>query len=101
MLKQNKNGFLIFIILLLIPILMMTYDDLINIPSFGKKKENFVEERGPIVFYCKDCKEIVETECINEFKNIYKCAKCKGRNIAFGTQESIKEFYFTKGFRED
>lgn len=50
----------------------------------------------PIVFYCKDCKEIIKGEKIGA-KYLYKCPKCKGENVAFGTPKSIGNFYHLKG----
>ena len=50
----------------------------------------------PIVFYCKDCRAITKGEKIG-VKYVYKCATCKGENIAFGTPKSISNFYHLKG----
>ena len=73
---------------------MTAYNDLVNVPSFGKRRENdFKEERGPIVFYCRDCRKKVETTRLNPNKYLYECNECKGRNIALGTDASIDEFY--------
>lgn len=73
---------------------MLSYNDLVNVPSFGKKKENFTEDRWPVTFYCKDCKEIVSVELANtEKKHVYKCKKCNWTNVAIWTEETIKEFY--------
>lgn len=69
------------------------YNDLINVPSFWKKKENFRQERWEILFYCRDCKKIVEVKRVDPKKYLYKCKECKGKDISIGTEESIKEFY--------
>ncbi len=47
---------------------------------------------GEIIFYCKDCEEIVETSRIGE-KHVYKCRKCGTKNVAFGTKRSIYGFF--------
>ncbi|MDD4151422.1 MAG: hypothetical protein PHR68_02300 [Candidatus Gracilibacteria bacterium] len=75
---------------------MPNYNDLINIEEFGEKKESFTEERGEVSFYCKDCKEIVETERLNPNKYEYKCKKCSGKNIVIGTLEGLKSNYRIK-----
>ena len=51
-----------------------------------------VKEENPIIFYCKDCEEIVE---VNKFGNkyVYKCKKCGTKNVAFGTKQSIYGFF--------
>lgn len=48
--------------------------------------------RGKIVFYCKACKKIVDAERIGK-KYQYKCPLCKGTEVAFGTEMSIKSVY--------
>ena len=45
-----------------------------------------------IIFYCKDCEEIVDTEKVGG-KYVYKCKKCGTKNVAFGTVKSIKNFF--------
>ena len=45
-----------------------------------------------IVFYCKDCGEIVETNRAGR-KYVYMCKKCGTKNVAFGTEESIYGFF--------
>ncbi|MDX9970301.1 MAG: hypothetical protein RBS56_00130 [Candidatus Gracilibacteria bacterium] len=52
-----------------------------------------VQEKEPvIVFYCKDCQEIVKTHKVGS-KYVYKCAKCGTKNVAFGTKKSISNFF--------
>ncbi len=50
------------------------------------------EEEKAIIFYCKDCEEIVD---VNRFgkKYVYKCKKCGTKNVAFGTRSSIYGFF--------
>lgn len=45
-----------------------------------------------LVFYCKNCEEIVEAkQTKKKFKFI--CPKCGKHEIAFGTEESIHNYY--------
>lgn len=45
-----------------------------------------------IVFYCKDCEKIVEGMKVGR-KYVYRCPVCKTKNVAFGTEKSIRSFY--------
>lgn len=72
---------------------MSTYNDLINIPTFGKKKEDFKEDRWEVKFYCRDCKKIVEITRLDPNKYIYECNECKWKNISIWTTEWIKDHY--------
>ena len=47
---------------------------------------------GSILFYCKDCEKIVDTERFGK-KYVYKCKKCGTKNVAFGTKKSIYSFF--------
>ena len=47
---------------------------------------------NPIIFYCKDCEEVVETTKFGG-KYVYKCKKCGTKNVAFGTKKSIYGFF--------
>lgn len=75
---------------------MTNYSDLINIEEFWDKKESFNPERWDISFYCKDCKEIVETERQDPEKYIFKCKKCSWTNTVIGTLEWLKSNYRIK-----
>ncbi len=50
------------------------------------------ETKPVIIFYCKDCQEVVKTHKVGS-KYVYKCAKCGTKNVAFGTQKSISNFF--------
>lgn len=51
---------------------------------------------GPnIIFYCKDCEKIVDAQRVGR-KYVFKCPICKTKNVAFGTEKSIKGFYHVK-----
>ena len=73
-----------------------TYNDLVNVASFGKKRENFELERGELAHYCHDCKKEVTVEAVSEENAEYTCSICGGKNIATGTQVSIQEFFSKK-----
>ena len=47
---------------------------------------------NPIIFYCKDCHEIVEVERFSK-KYVYKCKKCGTKNVALGTKKSIFGYF--------
>jgi len=57
----------------------------------------YVDNKLPVdlVFYCKDCRKIVETTPVGR-KFVYTCNICKTKNVAFGTLKSIKNFYRVK-----
>lgn len=48
-----------------------------------------------IIFYCKDCEEIVDTERCGR-KYVYRCKKCGTKNVAFGSRKSICNFFHLK-----
>lgn len=72
---------------------MSTYSDLINIPTFGKKKEDFKLDRWEVKFFCRDCKKIVETTRLDPNKYLYSCKECNNKNISIWTNESLVDFY--------
>jgi Zn finger protein HypA/HybF involved in hydrogenase expression len=49
-------------------------------------------KKSPIIFYCKDCEEVVDTHRVGR-KYVYKCKKCGTKNVAFGTEKSIGTFF--------
>jgi predicted SprT family Zn-dependent metalloprotease len=71
---------------------MWNFWDLINIEEF-KKREDFNSDRWEISFFCKDCKEIVETKRSKKNPYIFNCKKCNGKHIALWTIESLKSKY--------
>jgi hypothetical protein len=53
-----------------------------------------------MAFYCKDCHEIVDTtRCGRKF--VYKCKKCGTKNVAFGTEKSIRGFFRVEDEKEE
>ena len=50
------------------------------------------KHKEDIIFYCKDCYEIVKTDrCGNKY--VYKCKRCGTKNVAFGTPKSIYGYF--------
>jgi len=50
------------------------------------------QEAVRIVFFCKDCYQLVDAQKIGR-KYVYRCPTCHTKNVAFGTEKSIKSFY--------
>ncbi len=81
-----------------------SYTDLVNVPSFGKKRENnFNPERGDMAFYCRDCRKVIEAIQLEPQKvgkkmkeYLYECPSCHGKRVAIGTKEGLKEHYDRK-----
>lgn len=53
------------------------------------------QEAVRIVFYCKDCRNIVDGVKVGR-KYLYRCPTCNGKDVAFGTEKSIRNFYHIK-----
>ena len=49
-----------------------------------------------VVFFCKDCEKIVDVKPVGR-KFVYKCAICDTKNVAFGTEKAVKNFFRIKG----
>ena len=48
---------------------------------------------GPeILYFCKDCDKIVDAQKVGR-KFVFRCPICKTKNVAFGTEKSIKNFF--------
>lgn len=73
----------------------MSYSDLVNIEEFDTR-DYFSQDRWEVGFYCKDCKQIVETDRPDPKWYLFVCQICKNENIAVGTQESLKSHYKIK-----
>jgi hypothetical protein len=50
-------------------------------------------EKNAIVFYCKTCEKVIANPKKLARKYVYICPECKTKNVAFGTEKSIKNFY--------
>jgi len=74
---------------------MTVISDLVNVEEL-KEKDYFIEERGEVSFYCKDCKKIVETDRPKANAYIFICKICSWKNIAIWTKEWLKTAYKIK-----
>ncbi|MBA4336487.1 hypothetical protein C0416_01800 [bacterium] len=45
-----------------------------------------------ISYYCKDCAKFVEGQQVSR-KYVFRCPICKTKNVAFGTEKSLKNFF--------
>lgn len=48
-----------------------------------------------IVFYCKDCHQISGVRRVGK-QYVYTCVQCGTKNVAFGTEKSIRSFFRIK-----
>ena len=70
-----------------------SYMDMI-MPKIIKGTE-YVQEKGvpaKINYYCRDCKKEVNVKRIPG-KLSFTCNECGGEKVAFGSQESIQNYY--------
>ena len=61
-----------------------------------KKAETEESEAVKIVYYCKDCEKIVKARKFSPRTLKFQCIECKGMNVSFGTEKSIKNHYRIK-----
>ena len=57
--------------------------------------KKYIEETGiptKIIYYCQDCKKIIKPKRIGK-KFQFSCTECKGKNVAFGSETSIANYY--------
>jgi len=45
-----------------------------------------------ILYYCKDCEKIVDAQKVGR-KYVFRCPICKTKNVAFGTEKSLNNFF--------
>lgn len=45
-----------------------------------------------ILYYCKDCAKFVNGQQVGR-KYVFRCPICKTKNVAFGTEKSLKNFF--------
>ena len=56
---------------------------------------DFIGETGKpakIIYYCKDCETLIAPKRIGK-KIQFSCPECKGKNVAFGTEVAIANYY--------
>jgi hypothetical protein len=75
---------------------MSNFWDLINIDEYGKSREQFSQDRWNVSFYCKDCKDIVETQRESPQWYVFCCKTCQWQNVVIGTLEGLKSNYKIK-----
>lgn len=65
-----------------------------DIPQEVNEKEAR-PEYSPVVYFCKDCRKIVQSpKALSRNKNLtFCCPECNGKNVAWGTEVSIRNFY--------
>lgn len=51
--------------------------------------------KDKIFYFCKDCEKLVEVKPVGK-KFAYICSICNTKNVAFGTEKSLKNFYRIK-----
>lgn len=59
-------------------------------------EEKAAPQGSPIVFYCKDCKAIVDEPIKHKTKYEYMCPTCKSERVSFGTRQAISDFFQVK-----
>ncbi len=50
------------------------------------------EQVTGVVYYCKDCERIVDAHQVGR-KYVYSCNICKTKNVAFGTEKSVRSYF--------
>ncbi len=58
----------------------------------------FIKDTGipaKIFYFCKDCKKMIKPKRVGK-KFRFSCTECKGSNVAFGSKESINNYYKIK-----
>lgn len=45
-----------------------------------------------ILYYCKDCERFIDGHQVGR-KYVFRCPICKTKNVAFGTEKSLKNFF--------
>lgn len=53
------------------------------------------QKMNNIVFYCKDCRKITDVKPVGK-RYSYICRKCGTKNVGFGSEQSVKQFYHIK-----
>ena len=58
----------------------------------------YVENTGQpakIVYFCQDCEKIITPKRVGK-RFRFSCSECKGTNVAFGSEQSIMNYYRIK-----
>lgn len=67
--------------------------DLREITTIPKNEDEVPSAK--LVFFCKKCEELVDAKQTKK-KFTFRCPKCGKNEVAFGTEESIKNHYRIK-----
>ena len=51
---------------------------------------------APIVFYCRDCKKVLDAPVKKGNKYEYSCPDCKSERVSFGTRQAVSDFFQAK-----
>lgn len=53
-----------------------------------------------ILYYCKDCEKFIDGQQVGR-KYVFRCPICKTKNVAFGTEKSLKNFFHIDEEKEE
>lgn len=57
--------------------------------------KKFIKDTGlpaKIIYFCRDCEKVIKPKRIGK-KFQFSCTECKGNNVAFGSEQSIQNYY--------
>ncbi len=60
------------------------------------KEESTLEGVPNILFYCKDCQQVVVDPKREGQKYVYTCPICKGKQVSFGTKKAVTDYFHIK-----
>jgi len=69
------------------------YVDIIRSEVDVDKK--FVDKEGlpvKIIYFCRDCQKLVTPKRVGK-KFRFNCTECKGKDVSFGPEKSIRNYY--------
>lgn len=78
------------------------YDALVDLQkkSFSHPEITEEGEKDEIVFYCKDCKQLVSASRIpsnsKKPKVQFCCGVCRGKQVFYGTRRGVEKFFHLK-----
>jgi len=82
----------------------INYDALIDLTQkdfFIDDGDSFsIEEKNNVVFYCFDCKQLVDAirlpSSSRKLKVQFSCIFCKGKHVFYGTKRGIEKYFHLK-----
>ena len=60
--------------------------------------KKYLEDTGlpsKIIYFCRDCKKMTKPKRVGK-KFQFSCTECKGKNVSFGSEKSIDNYYKLK-----